>query len=66
MAARPKLIADRTKHRTETRAVPQALEPLPGLARVAGPAGASSRRGCSGATRGNGRQSGITAALAAA
>ena len=28
MAARPKLIADRTKHRTETRGVPQALEPL--------------------------------------
>ena len=28
LAARPKLIADRTKHRTETRGVPQALEPL--------------------------------------
>jgi hypothetical protein len=26
--ARPKLVADRTKHRTETRGVPQALEPV--------------------------------------
>jgi hypothetical protein len=28
MAAEPKLVADRTEHRTETRRVPQALEPL--------------------------------------
>jgi hypothetical protein len=28
MAARPKLVADRTEHGTETRGVPQALEPL--------------------------------------
>jgi hypothetical protein len=28
MAAGPKLVADRTEHRTEARSVPQALEPL--------------------------------------
>ena len=28
MAARPKLVADRTEHGTEARRVPQALEPL--------------------------------------
>jgi hypothetical protein len=55
MAAWPKLVADRTEHGAEARRVPQALESLQTSLTLAN--GASSRLGCSDASRGDGRRS---------